>query len=97
MTSRKQEAVRARRKMRSMSRDAFMIDPGNPPLAVMTCDRCGARDVNEDWLVMTRHRDRVSAGDLGICPVCVLKMFGPSAFKDATLLGRTRSAAGPRS
>lgn len=92
MVTRKQAAARARRKMREAARTGIVITDGPPPLAVMTCSRCGTQDVNEDWLVMTSSPVSISAGDTGICPPCVLVMFGARAFKDADLLSRARAS-----
>lgn len=62
------------------SRVLLTTSDGPPPAAVMTCFRCNEIDINEDWMVFTRDNE-VDGESVGVCPDCVVKMFGPNAIK----------------
>ena len=93
MNARKRNRGKTRRRVHSAT---IRVVNSLPPPAVMTCDRCGAAGINEDWLVLTRELGKIGPDDLGLCPACVLIMFGPRAFRDPGLLARAQRDLGRR-
>lgn len=97
MSRRNAREAKARRRMRALVAEGIVIAPdAEPPPAVMTCAGCDTADVNGDWLVITSHPLEVRPGDFGLCPVCVLGMFGERAFRDLRLLKRAQAAQSAR-